>query len=261
MRYREEICEVKVIQDIIHRIRLFRHPKKESYFSLYKLLGFFPNDIRLYEEALLHKSSSREYANKFYRNNERLEFLGDSILSSIVAEILYKRFPQRNEGFLTRTRSEIVKRGTLDRVASELGLRQWVVSSSIVKKQKTHVLGNALEAFIGAIYLDQGYRKTRQFIEKKIIEPHIDIEELAKKEVNFKSKLFEWCQKQKVDLNFESIESFAEGNRTPIFQSQAFLNGLPAGSGTGHSKRESQQQAAQMALDKIKKDRTLFIQN
>ena len=261
MRYREEICEIKVIQDIIHKIRLFRHPKKESFFALYKLLGFFPNDIRLYEEALLHKSSSKEYANEFYRNNERLEFLGDSILGSIVADILYKRYPHRNEGFLTRTRSKIVKRETLDYVAEKLGLHQWVVSSFLVKSRKTHILGNALEAFIGAIYLDQGYRKTRQFIEKRILEPYIDIEDLAKKEVNFKSKLFEWSQKQKVDLTFELLENLVDGDRNPIFQSQVFVNGVPAGSGTGYSKRESQQQAAQMALDKIRTDQSFFIQN
>jgi ribonuclease-3 len=222
-------------------------------------LGFFPNDITLYEEALLHKSSSKENTNGHYRNNERLEFLGDAILDAVIADIAYKKFPTRDEGFLTNTRSKIVKREMMDRVATRLGLNQLLISSNRIKTQKNHILGNALEAFIGAIYLDQGYRKTSQFIEKKIIKPFIDIETLAKKEVNFKSKLLEWSQKYKVMLDFELLENFTDPENNPVFQSQAKLNGLPAGVGTGYSKKESQQQASRMAMKKIKSDRA-FVQ-
>ncbi|MDR0682230.1 MAG: ribonuclease III [Dysgonamonadaceae bacterium] len=244
-----------MFKNIVNRIRLFRHAKKESYFALYKILGFFPYNISYYEEALRHKSSSKEDA-KDHRNNERLEFLGDAILDAIVADITFKKFPTHNEGFLTNTRSKIVKRETMDRVAHELGLHKLVISSTQMKNRKSHIMGNALEAFIGAIYLDQGYEKTCRFIEKKIINPYINIDVLAKKEVNFKSKLLEWSQKHKVDLSFELLENFTDNEHNPIFQTQALLNGFLAGMGTGSSKKESQQQAAKIALKKIKKEKT-----
>jgi ribonuclease-3 len=222
-------------------------------------LGFFPGDIRLYEEALLHKSLSKEDKNGRYFNNERLEFLGDAILDAVIADIIYKRFPNRNEGFLTNTRSKIVKRETMDRVANQLGLHHLVISSTRIKNPKSHIMGNALEAFIGAVYLDQGYRKTLKFIENKIIKPYIDIDVLARKEVNFKSKLLEWSQKYKVTLDFKVVENFTDNERNPVFQSQALLNGILAGVGTGYSKKESQQEAAHMGLKKVKNNKE-FVQ-
>jgi ribonuclease-3 len=251
-----------VNKDFFRRIRLLLHPKKESYFALYKVLGFFPNHLSYYEEALRHKSSSYEktYGNVPHRNNERLEFLGDAILDAIVADIVFKKYKNRNEGFLTNTRSKIVKRETLDRVSGELGLNNLIITSGRIKFPKSHILGNALEAFIGAVYLDKGYRKTYRFIEKKIINAHINIDALAKKEANFKSKLLEWCQKFKVNLTFSLLENFTDNENNPIFQSQILLNDQLAGVGTGYSKKESQQQAAQMALKKIKTDK-IFLNN
>ncbi|MDR1436910.1 MAG: ribonuclease III [Candidatus Symbiothrix sp.] len=245
---------------VFKKIRLLLHPKKESYFALYKILGFFPRNITFYEEALLHKSSSGQRANKHYRNNERLEFLGDAVLDAVVADIVFKKFKNHDEGFLTNTRSKIVKREMLDKISRELGLSQLVVSATRIKSQKNHVLGNALEAFIGAVYLDQGYRKTYRFIDKKIIKAYINIDTLARKEVNFKSKLLEWSQKFKVELQFDLLENFTDHDNNPVFQSQVLLNGLPAGIGTGYSKKESQQQAAQMTLKKIKADK-VFTEN
>lgn len=241
----------------MNRIRLFHSKKKESYFVLSKILGFYPNDIALYEEALRHKSSSGHHrANDHASHNERLEFLGDAILDAVVADIAFKKFPHKDEGFLTNTRSKIVKRETMNQIAKELGLHELVVSSPRLATHKSHVLGNALEAFIGAIYLDQGYRRTHHFIENKIIKPYIDIEALSKKDVNFKSKLLEWCQKYKVELDYELIESFVDDQYNMIFQSKVLLNGLMAGVGTGYSKKDSQQQASKMAIDKIKQDKS-----
>jgi len=232
------------------------HPKKNTYFALRKMLGFFPNDILLYEEALFHKSSFKEHtAQGRYRNNERLEFLGDAILSAIIADIVFKKFKTRNEGFLTNTRSKIVKRETMDQISCKLGLSKLIVSSTRLTEQKNHVLGNALEAFIGAIYLDQGYKKTYRFIEEKIINKCIDIEELAIKEVNFKSKLLEWSQKWKVEMKFSLLENYKDNEHNPVFQSQVFLNDVLAGVGTGFSKKESHQQAADMALKRIRTDK------
>lgn len=240
---------------MIKRIRLFLHPKKESYFAFYRILGFFPGNLDLYEEALLHKSSSKERQNGRYLNNERLEFLGDAVLDAVVADLVYCKFQNKNEGFLTNTRSKIVKRETLDMMASDLGLNKVLVTSLRTQNQKNHILGNALEALIGAIYLDKGYLAARKFIDKKLITQYIDVDQIARKEVNFKSKLLEWCQKYKIDLSFDVIENFTDEENNPVFQSQVALNGLLAGTGIGFSKKESQQQAAKMALRKIREEK------
>ena len=236
-------------------IRLFFHPKKESYFALKRILGFFPNDISLYEEALIHKSLSCRNPRGLNRNNERLEFLGDAVLDAVVADIVFKTFKNQNEGFLTNTRSKIVKRESLDQISRKLGLNKLILSSRNAHTQKNHILGNALEAFIGAVYLDQGYQKTHRFIEKKIVFAYINIDALAKKEVNFKSKLLEWSQKSKVQLDFQLMENFTDRENNPIFQSKVLLNDWIAGIGTGYSKKESHQQAAHQALEKIKIDK------
>ncbi|MCL2649599.1 MAG: ribonuclease III [Candidatus Azobacteroides sp.] len=237
---------------IFNRIRFFRNKKKGSYFVFYNILGFFPKNIFFYEEALRHKSSTRETESEKHHNNERLEFLGDAILDAIVADIVFQKFKTKNEGFLTNTRAKIVQRETLNHIATELGLNKVIISSSRINAQKSHILGNALEALIGAIYLDQGYNKTYKFIEKHIIERYLNIEKLAKKEVNFKSKLLEWCQKYRIELEFELIESFKDEDYNPIFQTQVKLNGLLAGVGIGNSKKAAHQGASEMALKKIR---------
>jgi len=236
-------------------MRLFFHKKKEPYFAIKKILGYHPNNFSLYEEALLHKSSYKENQRGSGRNNERLEFLGDAVLNTVVADIVFKKYSNQNEGFLTNTRAKIVKRETLDMISSKLGLNKLIIASFRANSQKNHILGNALEALIGAVYLDQGYLKTYNFIEKKIIAAYINIDLLAKKEVNFKSKLLEWCQKNRVKLDFEMLENTMDRNFNPVFQSQALLNGLVAGTGTGYSKKESHQEAAEGALKTINSDK------
>jgi ribonuclease-3 len=242
--------------DFLKGIRLFLHPKRKSFFALKKLLGFFPKNISYYEEALHHKSFSREYKGK-YHNNERLEFLGDAVLNTIVADILFKKYKNHNEGFLTTTRSKIVQREMMDKISFELGLDKLIVSSSLLKSQsqKNHVSGNALEAFIGAVYLDQGYRKTHCFIEKKIIKAYINLDVLAKKEINFKSKMLEWGQKNRVKIEYELLDSFPDNEHNMVFQSKVLLNGISAGIGTGFSKKASHQQAAKMALQGLQSDK------
>ncbi len=240
-------------------IRLIGNPKKESYHSFYKVLGFFPSNIEYYEEALSHKSLSRELKGKHVHDNERLEFLGDAILSTIIADIIYRKFPDKDEGFLTNTRSKIVQRNTLNHVAIELGLDKMILTSSRINFHKNHIYGNALEAFIGAVYLDQGFEKTKKFIENKILNTYLNLENLVKKEVNFKSKLIEWSQKYKVGIKFELIEHFKDSDNNPIFQTRAILGEIPVGIGIGYSKKESQQEAAKMAIKKIRSDRDLAL--
>ena len=185
-------------------------------------------------------------------NNERLEFLGDAILDAIVGDIVYRHFEGRREGFLTNTRSKIVQRETLNKLAVEIGLDKLVKYSTRSSSHNSYMYGNAFEAFIGAIYLDQGYNRCKQFMEKKIFKNYIDLDKMSRKEVNFKSKLIEWSQKNKMEVSFELIEQFLDEEYNPMFHTEVRIEGISAGTGTGYSKKESQQNAAQMALKKIK---------
>ena len=241
-----------MLRNQIDKIRLLFHKDRESYFCFYKILGFFPRNIRFYEQALLHKSTSIRSEKGRPLNNERLEFLGDAILDAIVGDIVYKHFEGRREGFLTNTRSKIVQRETLNKLAVEIGLDKLVKYSTRSSSHNSYMYGNAFEAFIGAIYLDQGYERCKQFMEKKILKNYIDLDKMSRKEVNFKSKLIEWSQKNKMEVSFELIEQFLDHDSNPVFQTEVRIEGLPAGTGTGYSKKESQQNAAQMAIKKVK---------
>jgi ribonuclease-3 len=244
---------VNVIRDIFIRIRLSFHPKKESYFILREILGFFPKNIEYYEEALCHKSIRGEsrYHNRL--TNERLEFLGDGVLNAIIADVVFKKYPKRPEGFLSQTRSKIVKREMMDRIALELGLHKFIVSSSALKMQirKNHISGNALEAFIGAIYLDRGYRRAFRFIEKKILKACVDIDDIAVKDQNYKSKILEWAQKNRIKISYETVEEKIDERHNHIFSSRILLDGEEMGTGTGFSKKEAEQKAARQALGKV----------
>ena len=243
-----------VLRNQIDKIRLLFRKDRESYFCFYKILGFFPRNIRFYQQALLHKSTSVRSEKGRPLNNERLEFLGDAILDAIVGDIVYKHFEGRREGFLTNTRSKIVQRETLNKLAVEIGLDKLVKYSTRSSSHNSNMYGNAFEALIGAIYLDQGYERCKQFMEEKILKNYIDLDKMSRKEVNFKSKLIEWSQKNKMEVSFELIEQSLDRDYNPMFHTEVLIENLPAGTGTGYSKKESQQNAAQMALKKIKND-------
>lgn len=245
-----------MLRNQIHKIRLLFRKDRESYLCFYKILGFFPRDIRLYQQALLHKSTSIRSEKGRPLNNERLEFLGDAILDAIVGDVVYKHFEGRREGFLTNTRSKIVQRETLNKLAVEIGLDKLVKYSTRSSSHNSYMYGNAFEAFIGAIYLDRGYDYCKRFMEEKIFKKHIDLEKMSRKEVNFKSKLIEWSQKYKVEVSFELIEQFLDEDYNPMFHTEIRIEGISAGKGTGYSKKESQQNAAKAALKKIKSDAT-----
>ena len=239
-----------MLRNQIDKIRLLFRKDRESYFCFYRILGFFPRDIRFYQQALLHKSTSVRSEKGRPLNNERLEFLGDAILDAIVGDIVYKHFEGRREGFLTNTRSKIVQRETLNKLAVEIGLDKLVKYSTRSSSHNSYMYGNAFEAFIGAIYLDQGYERCKQFMEKKILKNYIDLDKMSRKEVNFKSKLIEWSQKNKMEVSFELIEQFLDRDYNPMFHTEVRIESLSAGTGTGYSKKQSQQNAAQMALKK-----------
>lgn len=243
-----------MLRNQIDKIRLLFRKDKESYFCFYKILGLYPRNIQLYQQALLHKSTSIRSEKGRPLNNERLEFLGDAILDAIVGDIVYKHFEGRREGFLTNTRSKIVQRETLNKLAVEIGLDKLVKYSTRSSSHNSYMYGNAFEAFIGAIYLDQGYERCKRFMEEKIFKNYIDLDKMSRKEVNFKSKLIEWSQKSKVEVSFELIEQFLDEDYNPMFHTEIRIEGISAGKGTGYSKKESQQNAAQAALKKIKND-------
>ncbi len=226
---------------------------KEPYILYRKLLGFWPHDIRLYEQACLHRSSSIIIQGQRI-NNERLEFLGDAVLDTIVADILFHRFNNRKEGFLTNTRAKIVKRESLNNIAYKIGLDKLITYTIHNRTHNNYMCGNALEAFIGAIYLDQGYDKCKWFVETHIINPYVDLEKTAKEEFNFKSRLIEWGQKHKIPVEFILIESQIDPHNNPVFQSKVVLGKLLGGVGVGYSKKESEQNAAQEAITRLRKD-------
>ena len=237
------------------------HKGKEPYLSIYKIVGFYPDNIQLYKQAFLHKSQSIEDDEGKWLNNERLEFLGDAILSAVVADIVYKHFQNKREGFLTNTRSKIVSRDSMNRIGLSLGIDHLLRYSINVHAQheahNSNMLGNALEALIGAICLDQGFDACYRFIDDILIKKHIDIDKISETEVNFKSNLIEWGQKNRLPISFEIIESFQDEQSNPVFQTAAVLveTGEHIGIGIGYSKKESQQNAAQMAMKKIRTDR------
>lgn len=250
-----------MLSQLYKKIRLLTRKGKEPYSSIYKIVGFYPNNPDLYKQAFLHKSQSIEDDDGKWLNNERLEFLGDAILSAVVADIVYKHFQNKREGFLTNTRSKIVSRDSMNRIGLSLGIDHLLRYSINVHAQheahNSNMLGNALEALIGAIYLDQGFDACYRFIDDVLIKKHIDIDKISETEVNFKSNLIEWGQKNRLPISFEIIESFQDEQSNPVFQTAAVLveTGEHIGIGIGYSKKESQQNAAQMAMKKIRTDR------
>ena len=243
-----------MFSNITDKIRLLFRKDKEPYLCFYKMLGFYPRNIEIYQQALLHKSSSIKAGKGRLLNNERLEFLGDAILDAIVADIVYKKFEGKREGFLTNTRSKIVQRETLNRVAVEIGLDKLIKYTTRQSSHNSYMCGNAFEALIGAIYLDRGYRACKKFMEERIINQYLNLEKISRKEVNFKSKLIEWSQKNKSCVEFNLIEQSLDSDQNPIFETQITVENIPAGTGKGYSKKESQQEAAHATLTKIKGD-------
>ncbi len=245
------------IENITDRIRLFFRKEKEPYFRFYKILGFYPHNIEIYKQALLHKSSSVKTQGRLV-NNERLEFLGDAILDAVVADIVYKKFEGKREGFLTNTRSKIVQRETLNNIAINIGLDKLIKYSSKQSSHNSYMSGNAFEALVGAIYLDRGYETCMKFMEKRIIGQYINLEKISRKEVNFKSKLIEWSQKNKFEIEFRLIGQSLDESQNPIFETQILVENISGGTGKGYSKKESQQEAAHATMTMIKKD-SVFI--
>lgn len=248
-----------MFQNKFDRIRLFFRKDKEPYLQLYDILGFYPHDISLYNEALKHKSCSKAQSGPACKsNNERLEFLGDAVLGAVVTDILYEQYCSKQEGFLTTLRSKLVSRNTLNTLAVQVGLNKYIQHvGPVTSAHNSYMNGNAFEALIGAIYLDRGYPYCMKFMQERIFNRLIDIEKVASKEENFKSRLIEWCQKFQFEFVFDTNELPVTGKNIPKFSTEIFIEGIACGKGTGYSKKESQQRAAREAMKQVKKDDAL----
>lgn len=235
----------------MYRIKLFSSPRKEFYSFIKSITGFSPIKLKLYDVAFIHKSAtSVDYLGNPV-NNERLEYLGDAVLGAVVADFLYNRFPSKDEGFLTQLRSRVVNRSFLTNLTFQLGLNRFVTSNTSSINETSHIYGDVFEAFIGALYLDKGYKATKTFIVKRILYEYVDIRELEKSDTNYKSQLIEWGQKNKKLVEFNTLTNPATGNNKPPFITEVTVDGENVGHGEGFSKKEAQQKAAHIAFLKM----------
>ena len=242
------------LRDIIDRLKLPFRKEKELFSSLYNIMGFYPRNIQYYKTALTHKSTGEKGANGKPLNNERLEFLGDAMLDAVVGHIVYEHFEGKREGFLTNTRSKLVSRESLGKLADEMGLTELIHSNSSRRSHNSYMAGNAFEALVGAIYLDQGYDAVNRFMKKRILKEMINIDKVAYKEVNFKSKLLEWTQKNRVRMEFRMLKQGKDDKGSPIFGFVVVIEGVEGEKGQGYSKKEAQQIASKETLQRLRRE-------
>ena len=206
--------------------------------------------MALFQQAFFHKSNNHTATSKGQRyNNERLEYLGDALLSTIVAEYLFKKYPSSNEGFLTKMRAKIVKRKTLNYIGDEMGLDVILLEYNNTKLSKS-MLGNALEALVGAVYLEKGYDATKRFVINKILRSYLDIHKMEKSDDNFKSQLLEWCQKNGKDVAYEVLDRFKVDKRDR-FKVAVLVDGNQLAEAEDYNKKSAEQSASERALRKI----------
>lgn len=233
--------------------KLYFSPHRAFLKRLKNILGFVPGNIVLYKMAFRHRSVAKVLKNGSRSSNERLEFLGDAILGSVIAELLFKSYPYKEEGFLTEMRSKIVNRANLNQLARKMGFDQLMLfDQKTVNVQTKHhsMLGDAFEALIGAIYLDKGYDFTKNFLLKRIVNPYIDIHTLEKTETNFKSKLIEWCQRHGKDISFDVVEN-DEGDSAKLFTVHAIIDNEAQGIGRDYNKKAAEKLAAEKACEAL----------
>ncbi len=240
-----------IASNLISSVKLLFVKDKELYVFIHGITGYYPRRIALYQLALVHRSNPVQLPDGRWANNERLEYLGDAVLDAVVAHYLYRVFPSKHEGFLTSARAKIVKRESLNRIGNILHIDAHVRSSQHSSSHNSYICGNALEALVGACYLDQGYERCQRFIEERIIKANFNTRDLVRNELNHKSKLIEWAQKYHVAIEYELVDTYADRDNNPIFKTAVTLGGIYAGEGIGYSKKESHQAASKQALDRL----------
>ncbi|MFE2862757.1 Ribonuclease 3 [compost metagenome] len=234
--------------------KLYFSPDREYVRKLKNLLGFVPGNVHLYKMAFRHKSVAVTIKEGAKNSNERLEFLGDAVLGSVVAELLFKKYPYKDEGFLTEMRSKIVSRANLNQLSRKLGFNELIQFDarmiSFPNKQGS-LLGDAFEALVGAVYLDRGYVFTKSFLLNRIIKPHVDIHLLEQTETNFKSRLIEWCQHTGKEIVFRQTDN-PEGESSKMFSIEAVVDGIVCGLGRDFNKKSAEKSAAEKACEFLK---------
>jgi ribonuclease III len=226
---------------------------KVLFTAIKNLLGFYPRNIYLYKAALSHKSAPQVWLKGQQVNNERLEYLGDAVLSSVVADYLYKKFPYQNEGFLTEMRSRIVSRSRFNKLALKMGLNKLIFQGNGNFTSSKSIFGDTFEALIGAIYLDKGYSFTRKTVIRRIIDVHLDVDEIERTDTNFKSRILEYAQREKRHLEFKVIQEIGEGHRKQYLV-ELFLDNEPVSRGQDFSIKAAEQIAAEKACEELLDD-------
>lgn len=227
-------------------------PEKAFVRRLKEILGFIPCNIPIFRRAFEHRASSQSDGDDYYgsQNNERLEYLGDAVLGTIVAEYLYRKYPNKDEGFLTKMRSKAVNRKTLNDVGEQMGLDEFLMEENDTNKLSRTMLGNALEAFVGAIYIDVGYYRTRRYVISKILMGYLDIEHLETYDDNYKSQLLEWCQKNRKEIKYKTISKTKVDNRD-FFRVAVLVDEHSVAEAEDFSKKSAEQKASYQALQKM----------
>lgn len=222
-------------------------PEKEFVRRLRRLLGFTPAYLKLFKLAFHHKSSNDGKASPYGgQSNERLEYLGDAVLGTIVAEYLYKKYPTEDEGFLTKMRSKIVKRKSLNDIGYDMGLDEILSTFNNTRIAKS-MLGNAVEALVGAVYVEQGYRLTTRFVLRKMLRSYVDVEGLETYDDNYKSQLLEHCQKNGQKVDYEILRRFKQDKRDR-FRVAVLVDGSRLAVGEDFNKKSAEQIASRRAL-------------
>lgn len=241
-----------MIRRIFHALFFYSKNNKKLVSSVKTITGVYPVNIELYKLATQHRSIAKHNRIGFRESNERLEYLGDAILGSIVAEYLFKKYPLRDEGFLTEIRSRIVNRDALNLVAKKMGITSIVEYTNNRKSRQAYksIYGDTLEALIGAIYLDKGYMSTRKFIVGKLLRQQYDLEKIIQTNPNYKSKIIEWAHRQNKDINFEITEVKGSSHNRE-FMAELQVDGEPVAKGNGFSKKKAEQDAAQKSCVKL----------
>lgn len=219
---------------------------------LKKLLGFSPGNPRLYEIAFIHRSASFTLPDGKKVNNERLEYLGDAVLDAILSDYLFEKFPDASEGFMTKIRSRIVNREVLNQLAVSMGINNILVSNVNSAHPTRNLYGDALEALIGSIFLDKGFKKTKKLFIKKIFNKYLDLNVIVNTDTDFKSLVFEWVQKHKNNLIFTYNEEYDFNQKKSVFSTKLIIDKEELGEGHGSSKKEAEQEAASQALTRLK---------
>lgn len=233
----------------------YKGEHKEFYLFFKNVLGFIPHNTKLYQIAFIHKSKSVDMGQGWRVNNERLEYLGDAVLSAVVAEFLYKKYPHQGEGFLTEMRSKLVSRANLNKLAQKIGLSQLIQYNRESQGVFKSIDGDAFEAFIGAIYLEKGYKFTRRVIIKKIMGTYLDVDAMAHTDWNFKSKLIDWGQKNHKKISFEVEKVSYQGRDSRRqYDVRVKIDGEPAEHAIEFSIKAAEQLAAEKTYKKFQEN-------